>query len=222
MKLHLVLGLMLLMAAGAYARGPGGGPGCRPFGPGGPGGGGQFQPGQRPPCQPGQQPPGQLGQQPPGQQPLGKADQQPPGQTTANFPTPDNLLSNSSLKLTSDQKAKIRKVRDSIVPQVKKMLTPAQLKIWRDGKYGKFTASSVLANSSDLSLTADQTAQLGKITDEAAAKAKALLTSDQANKASAAGNGDMPPGGGHGPGMPPGGGPPGGGQFGPGRPRQGN
>jgi len=126
--------------------------------------GGQFQPGQQPPGQPGQsgqQPPGQPGQQPPGQQPPGQPGQQPPGQggqqppgqpgqqgagqATASSLTPDDLLNNASLNLTADQKAKIKRVGDSIVRQIKKVLTPAQLKIWRDGKYGKLTVARVLA-----------------------------------------------------------------------------
>lgn len=229
MKRHLLLSVAVLMVtAGAYARGPAPGGGGPP-----PPSGEQFQPGQQPPGQPGQQPPGQPGQQPPGQggqqppgqpgpQPPGQGGPQPPGQqgqqgagqTMASSLTPDDLLNNASLSLTADQKAKIKRVSDSIVRQIKKVLTPAQLKTWRDGKFGKLTVARVLAKSAALGLTAEQTAQLGKITDQSAAQAKAVLTAGQANQVAGAGQGGMGPGGPGGRfGPPPRGGP--GGRFGP-------
>jgi hypothetical protein len=131
------------------------------------------------------------------------------------------------------KKAKIKKARDGTLWQIRKVLTPAQLKTWRDGKYGKLTVSRVLAKASALSLTAEQTAQLEKITEDAATKAKAALTSNQVAALSGTGRrgmgprgmgpGGMGPGGmgpgGMGPGgMGPGGGPPGGGPPGGGPP----
>ena len=109
MKVCLGFGVAVMMvAAGVYARGPSPGGMGPPPPPGG-----QFQQGQQPPGQPGgQQPGGQQFPGQPGQQPPGQPGQQPPGQSaqaTASSLTPDDLLNNSSLNLTSDQKAEDQK-----------------------------------------------------------------------------------------------------------------